>query len=731
MANAFRAYARLVDLGKKHLIYLSVLARYAVMQVREGRRVGGKLNTFDVLSRYAQHRKRIVVERLDKFDPDADEWQEAVIEDHATPVPEQVAFRVDFPDWLLTASAAGTTTMHSRPHQRVGFRGALPRIWDFLRWGRFIFRRGQDRIAAVTLDLVSRRVLGVEQLPFDLVPWRAPAVERPPSESFLEDVVRTLWISVLVLVCTAAKADGDAAKSLRLVLPPQPTAAVKNIARVFARQVESRCDVKVVRHGDAPLVVELAVEGGIGCEGFRIADGADGAIRITGNDARGLLYGVGKFLHTATYGSGGFTPGSWRGTSVPKMPVRGIYLATHFRNWYQVAPIEDVQRYIEELSLWGPNSFLVWFGMEEFNGINDAKAQAMIARLRALLKIVRDLGLNVCLGCICNDGYANSPAELRADDSTVNHAGYHTKMGPRICNLGNELCPSKPGVAEMELGFCEEKFNAFKDIGVDYWFIWPYDNGGCTCPKCTPWGANGYLRMAEPLAQAYRREFPVGKVVLGTWYFDRWGIGEWDGITAKFAAQKPNWVDYIMADNFEEYPRYPLENGVPGGLPLLNFPDISMYGQDPWGGYGANPHPGRLQERWNETKQKLSGGFPYSEGIYEDLNKVICTRLYWEPDRPAIETVRDYAAYEFSPAVADDVTTVVKLFEENHFRNRIGRSAVVACELVEQVDAKLTPRAAAAGDGAFSASARQSTGRCTETRKARAARMSSAKPTKN
>ena len=305
----------------------------------------------------------------------------------------------------------------------------------------------------------------------------------------------------------------------------------------------------------------------------------------------------------------------------------------------------------------------------------------MLARLRALLKIVKDLGLNASLGCICNDGYKNSPAELRADASTVDHAGYHTKMGARIYNLGNELCPSKPGVPEMEMGFCKEKFDAFKSIGLDYWFIWPYDNGGCTCPKCAPWGANGYLRMAEPLARAYRRAFPKGKVVLGTWYFDRWGIGEWDGITAKFKAKKPDWVDYIMADNFEDYPRYPLDKGVPGGLPLLNFPDISMYGQDPWGGYGANPHPGRLQQRWDETKDKLSGGFPYSEGIYEDLNKVICTQLYWEPDRPAIETVRDYAAFEFSPEVADDVTSVVKIFEKNHLRDQIGESAVAACQI--------------------------------------------------
>jgi hypothetical protein len=179
---------------------------------------------------------------------------------------------------------------------------------------------------------------------------------------------------------------------------------------------------------------------------------------------------------------------------------------------------------------------------------------------------------------------------------------------------------------------------------------------------------------------------------LSTWYFDRWAVGEWDGITAKFKAKKPDWVDYILADNFEDYPRYPLDKGVPGGFPLLNFPDISMYGQNPWGGYGANPHPGRLQARWNETKDKLSGGFPYSEGIYEDLNKVICAQLYWAPDRPALETVKEYAAYEFSPEVADDVTSIVKIFEKNHFRNQIGESAVTAYQLMERAEAKLTPQ---------------------------------------
>lgn len=493
--------------------------------------------------------------------------------------------------------------------------------------------------------------------------------------------MRKLLIAVLFLTCSAAQLKAEAVKSIRLVLPPNSSPVVENIGRVFTRQIQSRCDAKVINQGEAPLTVELAIEPGIGAEGFKIADGADGTVRIIGNDARGVLYGVGKFLHTSTYGSQGFASSSWRGVSVPKMPHRMMYLASHFQNYYQVAPIEEVAQYVEDLSLWGVNGLVVWFGMEEFNGITDPKAQAMLERLRALLKTAKDLGLSTGTGCVGNDGYRNTPNELRAT------------MVPFA--QGVELCPNKPGVLELEIQFCQEKFDAFKSVGLDYWFIVPYDNGGCGCPKCIPWGINGFLKVAEPEARAFRRAFPNGKVVMSTWYFDHPQLfsGEWAGLTAKFKAKKPDWVDCIMADNFEAYPRYPLDKGVPGGLPLLNFPDISMYGQNPWGGYGANPHPGRLQQRWDETQKHLSGGMPYSEGIYEDLNKVICAQFYWEPDRSAMQTVKEYAAFEFSPEVADDVASVVKIFEANHLRDKIGEIAVVASQLVELADAKLTPQA--------------------------------------
>jgi hypothetical protein len=100
IANACVAFARLVEQGREDLAYPTVLARYAVAQVREGRKVGSSLNVRDVLSPYAQQRKRFHVERLDYFDDDEGQWREAVVEDPNTPVFDQVCFRIDFPSWL-------------------------------------------------------------------------------------------------------------------------------------------------------------------------------------------------------------------------------------------------------------------------------------------------------------------------------------------------------------------------------------------------------------------------------------------------------------------------------------------------------------------------------------------------------------------------------------------------------------------------------------------------------
>ena len=105
LANAAVACANLVGQGRADRVFPSALANFAVRRTREGRKVGSKLNSRDVLSDHCRRKRHFVVKRLDYPGSFADPWRESVVEDHRTPVPEQVAFRLDFPEWLACFSA--------------------------------------------------------------------------------------------------------------------------------------------------------------------------------------------------------------------------------------------------------------------------------------------------------------------------------------------------------------------------------------------------------------------------------------------------------------------------------------------------------------------------------------------------------------------------------------------------------------------------------------------------
>lgn len=459
---------------------------------------------------------------------------------------------------------------------------------------------------------------------------------------------------------------------------------VQSAAGILARHIQQRCPAAVVTAGESPATVELAVRPGVGAEGFTIADGPQGTVHIVGNDPRGVLYGVGKFLRSSRYDRGGFTPGTWRGVCVPRCPIRGIYLSTHFGNFYESASRQEVERYIEDLSLWGTNFVLLHFPHWQYASYDDPAARKMIEHLRWMMQAAKRVGMKVCISESINEGFTATPKEFLSTpvpDPLVRHG-----------NFGVNLCPSKPAARELLLKTWDRLLDEFADPGVDFAAWGPYDEGGCGCKDCWPWGARGYVSLSRDITALLRKKCPHIKIIVSTWTFDTPPAGEWEGLSEALAEDN-SWADYIMADAHEDFPRYPLEKGVPGGLPLLNFPEISMWGQNPWGGYGANPLPARFQRLWNQTQQKLSGGTPYSEGIYEDIGKAICSQFYWDPNRSAMDTVKEYAAFEYSPDVADDVAGVVEILEKNHKRDQIGPSAQEAFARVERIETKLTAQA--------------------------------------
>jgi hypothetical protein len=103
VALAWRWYVELARCGKDAAEFVAQLARYAAQAVRCGRRVTGQEKADDVLSPVAQRRHGFAVGSLpDHSTLHGNAWDEALIENTRSEVPEQVAFRIDFPEWRDT-----------------------------------------------------------------------------------------------------------------------------------------------------------------------------------------------------------------------------------------------------------------------------------------------------------------------------------------------------------------------------------------------------------------------------------------------------------------------------------------------------------------------------------------------------------------------------------------------------------------------------------------------------
>jgi hypothetical protein len=116
VAISWRWFVRLIERGKDPLSFPMMLASYAARAVKCGRRLCGQAKGKDALSPLAQQRHSFTVEPLPhsiastheeryshvRGQQQQDAFEERLRDNTQTPVPEQVAFRIDFPDWLTS-----------------------------------------------------------------------------------------------------------------------------------------------------------------------------------------------------------------------------------------------------------------------------------------------------------------------------------------------------------------------------------------------------------------------------------------------------------------------------------------------------------------------------------------------------------------------------------------------------------------------------------------------------
>lgn len=458
------------------------------------------------------------------------------------------------------------------------------------------------------------------------------------------------------------KAVQDPVQSIRILVDRTVESAGESpekIISILKKRIEQRCPVKFVSE-KPDMVINLAVDETIGGQGFRIEQKGEKGIYITGDGMMGLLYGIGKFLHTSKYTEEGLISSDWRGTSIPTSTVRGIQLDTHFCNFYHMASAEELTEYVEDLALWGVNYIDIVFPLIDLHDWSDPEVEKIMGQIVSIYKASKSLGLKLGLEIVANQDFIDRRKEFKASPNI-------DTLRRRRDN-GNNICPKIDGAMEYILTETHGRtFEFFKEKGVmlDFLCFWPYDEGGCGCEKCYPWGGNGYLYAAKQITKLAKTYFPNLRIVLSTWLFDTPDTGEWKAL-AKSLEQRNDWVDYILADSHEDFPEYPLQHGVPGNLPLLNYPEISMWKLHPWGGYGANPLIDRFEMLWTQVKDEVTGGIAYSEGIFDDINKIVVSQFYWNKNTTARETMKEYISYEYSHIVVDDVLKMLELIEKNH-----------------------------------------------------------------
>ncbi len=99
-ALSWRWYVRLVRRGKDVLKFVGRLAVFAARAISSGRRVCGRERARDAMSQSAQRNRGFAVAGARLGGPLAEALQDNTV----SPVPDQVAFRLDFPAWRHTRS---------------------------------------------------------------------------------------------------------------------------------------------------------------------------------------------------------------------------------------------------------------------------------------------------------------------------------------------------------------------------------------------------------------------------------------------------------------------------------------------------------------------------------------------------------------------------------------------------------------------------------------------------
>ncbi len=415
------------------------------------------------------------------------------------------------------------------------------------------------------------------------------------------------------------------------VVPPPALSPQENKAVVLLlEEVEKRSGIRWELGSAATVTVELQ-RGSGPAEGYAIHSGPH-SVTVSGNDARGILFGVGRLLRELRIARGSIQlPDGFSEISAPRYPLRGHQLGYRPKsNTYDAWSVPVFEQYIRDLAVFGSNA------VELIPPRSDDAADSPhfpLPPMRMMIELSRLLdsyGLDVWIWYPAMDRDYTDPATV---ESALREWGEVFRRLPR----------------------------------VDAVFV-PGGDPGHTAPQ-------PLMALLEKETAVLHRYHPRAQMWVSPQSFNQAWLDEFLAILRN---RQPDWLTGVVFGPQSRISLPALRAAVPARYPIRDYPDIThniqcQFPVQDWdpafalteGRESINPRPLEEARIFRLFQPPTIGFISYSEGSNDDVNKFVWSALGWNPDQDVTEILRQYSRYFIGDAFSESFAQGLLALERN------------------------------------------------------------------
>lgn len=369
-------------------------------------------------------------------------------------------------------------------------------------------------------------------------------------------------------------------------------------------------------------------------EGFKLVTlPSEKTLVIVGKDARGILYGVGRFLRNAEMQDGSVQiPAQLALSTSPRYPIRGHQLGYRPKtNAYDAFSVAQFDQYIRDLAIFGANSIEIMPPRTDDDFTSPHMKLPAIKMIVEQSRICKEYGLDVSMW------YPNLGKDYAHPDSIQKELKEREEIFSILPKLNAVFVPAgDPG-----------------DLEPDVLFAW--------------------LEKEAVLLHKYH---PNAKIWVSPQVFRP--TQKWFDAFFAHVNKEYSWFGGVVFGPWIKLPVQKIREIVKPSIPIRHYPDIthnysSQYPVPHWdlayamtsGRESINPRPHDEKTIHNAFDQYGVGSISYSEGTNDDVNKFVWSDQDWDPERPVIETLREYSRLFIGPDFTETFTQGIFALENN------------------------------------------------------------------